>query len=87
MQSTWLDNDHNNNENNSRRIDSASKKLHGNRIQVYTIQSFRVSKISPTLDQIQQPLNFQPTQINLDKMNQTCVDRKNGIPFRRLNTT
>ena len=87
MQSTWLDNDHNNNENNSRRIDSTSKKLHGNRIQVYTIQSFRVSKISPTLDQIQQPLNFQPTQINLDKMNQTCVDRKNGIPFRRLNTT
>lgn len=33
MNSTWVDNDHQN-DNNQKRLDSATKKLNGNRIQV-----------------------------------------------------
>lgn len=33
------------------------------------------------------PLNLQPVQTNLEYMNQTCFDRKNNLPLRRVNTT
>ncbi len=67
MYSTWTDNDHN--DSTQRRIESATKRPNGNRIQVYKFIYCRVSKIAPGPDRNQVDFKFNNTNnININNL-------------------